>query len=275
MKVFVRGLLGVSCGSMLVLGGCGAGHVNELAMTEIVASSDALQLAMSCPGGEVASSGTGEGTAGGRVESAKPSGSAVTVASAASNATFGTMMPPTRLPAAVMTVCLRRSEYGGGLMVQSTPFEFDQTLLETVSQMEMVKSVSELPLLETSEKPSLGMLRESARRAGGDLLLIYSINGRLREGGTVPLVGLLSLGVIPDQSEIGEAVVGAALIDVRTGACLVSSGASASVKKVSNAWGRGASRHEAQSGAVTEAATKALTELKSRWREALHNRMKR
>jgi hypothetical protein len=271
MKVFVRGLLGVSCGAMLVLGGCGTGHVNELAMNDIVASSDALRLAMSCPVGELDVRGTSDGPARAGAEGAKPSGPAVTVA----GGTMGGVMPPTRLPAAVLTVCLRRSDYGGGLMVESTPFEFDQALLESVSQMEMIKSVSELPLVETSEKPSLGLLRESARRAGGDLLLIYSINGRLREGGTVPLVGLLSLGVIPDQSEIGEAVVGAALIDVRTGACLVSSGASASVKKVSNAWGRGASKYEAKSGAISEAATKALKDLKNRWREALHNRMKR
>ncbi|MBL0869219.1 MAG: hypothetical protein IBJ18_01435 [Phycisphaerales bacterium] len=275
MKVFVRGLLGVSCGSMLVLSGCGTGHINELAINEIVASSDALQLAMSCPGGEVAVGRSSDGPTREGAESAKPSGPAMTVASGTSNGAMAAIMPPTRLPAVVMTVCLRRSDYGGGLMVQSTPFEFDQTLMETMAEMEMVKSVSELPLVETSEKPSLGLLRESARRAGADLLLIYSINGRLREGGTVPLVGLLSLGVIPDQSDIGEAVVGAALIDVRTGACLVSSGASASVKKVSNAWGRGASKHEAQSGAVTQAATKALKDLKNRWREALHSRMKR
>lgn len=89
---------------------------------------------------------------------------------------------------------------------------------EEISKWPLVKATFPLGVLGTgTQAKSVDDLRVPAMELNADLLLVYTISSEIRTGGAVPLVGLVSLGHLPDRGNDAVATASAVLIDVRTG----------------------------------------------------------
>ncbi len=174
-----------------------------------------------------------------------------------------------RFPAVVAVACVTRA-YDGSL--RAAPAGMMSTFdLTPIGENEQIRKVAPITLLDTEHAAgsTVSQLRRAALRLNADMLLIYEVRTSRTPTGTFPLVGLASLGVVPDSSAAYTASAVALLVDVRTSYQYATLNAQAEGSRISNMWGRSSAAYAAEMDALRETNEKLLANFASAWKEIL------
>ena len=79
-------------------------------------------------------------------------------------------------------------------------------------------------------------LRAAAARVQSDMLLIYTFDTRFGVETTIPALGVITLGLFPNDEARVTSTASAALVDTRTGFVYALAEGTASTKQLANAW---------------------------------------
>ncbi|MBX9735547.1 MAG: hypothetical protein K2X32_01355 [Phycisphaerales bacterium] len=172
-----------------------------------------------------------------------------------------------RFPAVVAVACVTRA-YDGSLRLAPAGMmsSFDVT---PIGDNEQIRKVAPITLLDTEHAAgsTVSQLRRAALRLNADMLLIYEVRTSRTPTGTVPLIGLASLGVVPDSSAAYTASAVALLVDVRTSYQFATLNAQAEGSRISNMWGRSSAAYAAEMDALRATNEKLLVNFASAWKE--------
>ncbi len=185
----------------------------------------------------------------------------------ASSETRSAAFVPPRFP---IVLAVARVQRGRPLRLLS-PVGRDAMSEEELGRLAMlphVRKIAPITLWETEPNAgSIAQLRTAARRLNADMLLVYELDNERQPTGTFPLVGLASLGVIPDSKEVSLGNAAALLIDVRSSYQYATVTAQADGSRVSNYWGRDGARADAAADARRETMGKLVSRFASSWQE--------
>lgn len=126
-------------------------------------------------------------------------------------------------------------DYGGYSVVGVRETEMD-TDLQQFAQLPMVRGVLPLNRLVIHQIESERDLRESAARVQADMLLLYTFDTKFGVESTVPALGVITLGLFPNDEARVTSTASAALVDTRTGYIYMLAEATADTRQLANAW---------------------------------------
>jgi len=122
-------------------------------------------------------------------------------------------------------------------------------------------------LMSPSRSVTGEALRGFAARLHADMLLLYTLETRYDSDHYAEPVGLLTLGLAPNQRARVRCTASAILLDVRTGYLYGAGEHTASANRVTNAWSQSQSYSELRRGVEAEALEALVTHLHKSWND--------
>jgi hypothetical protein len=113
---------------------------------------------------------------------------------------------------------------------------------------------------------SEGDLRAAAAMVHADLALLYTISTRWNTETTIPVIGLLTLGIFPNQMAKVTSTAAAALVDVRTGYVYALAESTDKQEQLANGWTSGSAEQQARRRAERKAFEGMMGELEGQWK---------
>ena len=130
----------------------------------------------------------------------------------------------------------------------------------------MVREVVALNRLVVGDVQTERDLREAAARVHADMLLLYTIDTKFGVETTVPALGVITLGLFPNDEARVTSTASAALIDTRSGFIYALADATADTKQLANAWTNRDAVDQSRRRAEREAYEGALEEIFAAWK---------
>ncbi len=134
-----------------------------------------------------------------------------------------------------------------------------------LASMPMVRDVVALNGFVIEHAYTIDDLRRAAARVHADMLLVYTLDTSFTTESTVPVVGVITLGLFPNDMARVNSTATAALIDTRTGYIYALAEASAEADQLANAWTKEDAVEQSRSRAEGDAYNKLLAELERAW----------
>jgi hypothetical protein len=148
-----------------------------------------------------------------------------------------------------------------------------------VEKQEHLERVSDLPLLRelvpvtgmvlTKSIESESDLRNAAAELQCELVAVYTFDTSFSSDTTIPYLGVISLGLLPNEVSSVTATASAALLDTRTGFVYGVYESTAKSDRLSNAWGTQSAMDAARKNAESRAFDGLVTEFESGWRRVI------
>ena len=110
------------------------------------------------------------------------------------------------------------------------------TEFSAFTQLPMVSQIIPLNRMVIGKIEGEKDLREAAARVQADMLLLYTFDTRFGVESTVPALGVITLGLFPNDEARVTSTASAALIDTRTGYIYMLAEATADTRQIANAW---------------------------------------
>lgn len=156
--------------------------------------------------------------------------------------------------------------YGNFTLVTHRDVE-KQEQFDRLAALPMVRGLAPLNrLVVTAEIREEQDLREAAASVQADMLLIYTFDTRFGVRTTVPFLGVITLGVFPNEEARVTSTASAALIDTRTGYVYGLAEATSQRQQLGNAWTSSDAVDDARLAAEREAFERLVTEVETMWR---------
>jgi hypothetical protein len=157
--------------------------------------------------------------------------------------------------------------YGHGrfTVVTTREAESDEALAR-LTKLPMVRGIAPLNRLVLS--PNINSeenLRAAAASVQADILLIYTFETVFGNKTTIPALGVITLGLFPNEEARVTSTASAALLDTRNGYVYALAEASAKTEQLANAWTSREAADEARVRAEKEAFSKLVGELERAW----------
>lgn len=133
-------------------------------------------------------------------------------------------------------------------------------------QLPMIKQVLPLNRLVINTIEDEEDLRESAARVQADMLLLYTFDTRFGVESTIPALGVITLGLFPNDEARVTSTASAALIDTRTGYIYMLAEATADTRQIANAWTSKDAVDQSRRRAERDAFNQMLSQIQSGWK---------
>ena len=114
----------------------------------------------------------------------------------------------------------------------------DEEDLSRLGSMQGVRAVAPLNRLVLGELNSEHDMREAAARVHADALVLYTLETQFDMDTVIPVVGLATLGVFPDEAAKVTCTASAAIIDTRTGYLYAMAESTHDTEQLANGWTR-------------------------------------
>ena len=113
----------------------------------------------------------------------------------------------------------------------------NQADMQTINSLPMVRGIAMVNRLVAPPKIDSEMgLRAAAAELHADILLLYTFDTVFRTETTVPALGVITLGLFPNERARVTSTVSAVFIDVRTGYIYGTAEATHMTSRITNAW---------------------------------------
>lgn len=185
--------------------------------------------------------------------------------------------PAAAFPTAIVLVRLQgdsyrsatTSGYGRGRYTVVTTREVEKD--EDVSRLEklpMIRTLGTLNRLVLPDVINNGRdLRVAAANVQADIVVAYTFDTRFQEGDTtIPALGVISLGLFPNEVQRATSTASAAFIDTRTGFIYGLCEATAKRERLSNAWGSESALDAARRYAEEDAFHALVGQMEATWK---------
>jgi len=140
-----------------------------------------------------------------------------------------------------------------------------QTDLERFARMPMIRSVVPLNRLVMGEVEDEIDLREAASRVQADMLFLYTFDTKFGVDTTVPALGVITLGLFPNDEARVTATASGVLIDTRTGFVYALAEATADTSQIANAWTNKEAVEQSRLRAQKDAFSAMLDQMAAAW----------
>ncbi len=144
--------------------------------------------------------------------------------------------------------------------------EKDTDLIEFAT-LPMIGNVIPLNRLVIGTIESEEDLRKAAARVHADMLLLYTFDTRFGVESTVPALGVITLGLFPNDEARVTSTASAALLDTRTGYIYMLAEATADTRQTANAWTSQDAVEQSRRRAESDAFKQLTDQLKSGWKD--------
>jgi hypothetical protein len=139
--------------------------------------------------------------------------------------------------------------------------------LSTLSNLPMVRTVIPLNRLVIHGIEKEEDLRQAAARVQADMTLIYTFDTKFGVESTIPALGVITLGLFPNDEARVTSTASAALIDTRTGFIYALAEATADTRQIANAWTSKDAVDQSRRRAEREAFEGLVSELTKAWKQ--------
>lgn len=158
---------------------------------------------------------------------------------------------------------------GSDVGVISLMGHFDEDLrehAERVAGLPMIRGIAPLNRLVAGEHLRTEEdLRKAAARAHADMLLLYTFDTQFESETTIPALGIVTLGIFPNDLARVWTIASAVLLDTRTGYVYALAEASDEQQQIANAWTNEDAIDQARRRAERKAFAKLIDELAAAW----------
>lgn len=184
--------------------------------------------------------------------------------------------PAAGFPAAIVAVRVQGREYRsmsassyghGAFSVVTTRDVENPEDIARLEKLPMVQGVGTLNRLVLPERlETTKDLRLAAANVQADIVLLYTFDTTFHQGDTtIPALGVISLGLIPNEVQKATSTASAAFIDTRTGYIYGLCEATAKKERLSNAWTSREALDRARRGAETDAFHQLVDQMEQTW----------
>ncbi len=147
--------------------------------------------------------------------------------------------------------------------VREAELETDTERLAALPMVRGIMSLNRFVLQRTGRDEA--SLRAAAARVQADMLLLYTFDTRFGVTTTVPALGVITLGLFPNDEARVTCTASAALIDTRTGYIYTLAEATAQDQQIANAWTNRDAVDQTRRRAEATAFGLLVTELERAW----------
>ena len=137
---------------------------------------------------------------------------------------------------------------------------------ERLASLPMVRDVVPLNRLVVGNVHNERDLREAAARVQADMLLLYTLDTKVGVETTVPALGVITLGLFPNDQARVTSTASAAIIDTRTGFIYALAESTATATQIANAWTNQDAIDQSRRRAEREAFEGALDQIVLAWK---------
>lgn len=161
-----------------------------------------------------------------------------------------------------------RSQSDGGAvsLIARRELDAERIAVESLSRLPLVRSIAPLNrLVAMTPMRTERDLREAAAAVQADVLLLYTFDTQFLAADGVPLVGVISLGLLPDRAQRVRSTCASVLMDTRTGFVYAIAEGTAERSQVANAWGSAGAAEAARLSAEGDALAQAAEQMAAAW----------
>lgn len=159
---------------------------------------------------------------------------------------------------------------GGDFTIVGVREAEKQEHLERLSKLPMLREFVPINrMVVTNRIKSEKDLRDAAANLQCEMIAIYTFDTRFGRQTTIPYLGVISLGLFPNEQATVTATASAALIDTRSGYVYGVYEATARKDRLSNAWGTQDAIDAARRDAEAQAFDKLVDEFDQGWRRMI------
>ena len=156
-------------------------------------------------------------------------------------------------------------DYGRYSVVGIRETEAD-TELNDFAALPMIRNIIPLNRLVIHGIEDEEDIREAAARVQADMTLIYTFDTKFGVESTIPALGVITLGLFPNDEARVTSTASAALIDTRTGYVYALAEATADTSQIANAWTSKDAVDQSRRRAEKEAFEDLVNELSKAWK---------
>ena len=159
--------------------------------------------------------------------------------------------------------------YGSGryTIVTTRDVEKDEDM-SRLERLPMVRSLGTLNRLVVP--PAMNSARDlqvAAANVQADIVMLYTFDTQFHQGDTtIPALGVISLGLFPNEVQRATSTASAAFIDTRTGFIYGLCEATAKRERLSNAWGSDSALDAARKYAEEDAFHALVSQMEQTWK---------
>lgn len=185
--------------------------------------------------------------------------------------------PAASFPAAIAVARVQASDYssysyndgaatGRAVVMTRRELPAEEAGLSTLMTQRMVRAVAPMNRMVAPDRLSTERdLRAAAAGLQCDMLLLYTFDTKFLASDNVPLVGLISLGLLPDRASRVRSTCSAILVDTRTGFVYALAEGTAQRSQVASAWSRSEAAEAARLAAENDALTQTIDQMVTAW----------
>lgn len=159
-------------------------------------------------------------------------------------------------------------DYGNYSVVTLREVESD-TDIDSLASLPMINNIIPLNRLVIIDIKDESDIRKAAARVQADMVLIYTFDTKFGVESFIPALGVITLGLFPNDEARVTSTASAALIDTRTGFIYALAESTADAKQIANAWTSKDAVDQSRRRAERDAFEGLISELKKAWKQVV------